>query len=126
VAGRLRLDLAQYRELATFAQFGTADLDAATRQQLERGQRAIEVLKQGQNVPISMEQQVCILYALVNGPLDDVEIPKVQGFEDSLHSFMNSNHPELLKSIADAKEITDEIDSSLKAAIEEFKSTVPY
>jgi len=126
VAGRLRLDLAQYRELATFAQFGTADLDAATRRQLERGQRAIEVLKQNQNVPISMEQQVCALYALVNGLLDDVEIPKVQGFEDSLHSFMNSNHPELLKSIADAKEITDEIDSSLKAAIEEFKSTVPY
>jgi F-type H+-transporting ATPase subunit alpha len=73
-----------------------------------------------------MEQQVCVLYALVNGILDDVEIPRVQGFEDSLHSFMNSNHPELLKSIADAKEISDEIDSSLKAALEEFKSTVPY
>ena len=126
VAGRLRLDLAQYRELATFAQFGTADLDAATRHQLERGQRAIEVLKQGQNVPIAMEQQVCILYSLVNGYLDDVEIQRVQGFESALHSFINSNHPELLKSIADAKEVTDEIDSSLKAALEEFKSTVPF
>ena len=74
VAGTLRLDLAQYRELVTFAQFGTADLDPATRRQLERGQRATEVLKQGQSVPLSMEKQVAIMYAMVNGFLDDVEI----------------------------------------------------
>ena len=126
VAGRLRLDLAQYRELATFAQFGTSDLDSATRAQLERGQRATEVLKQGQNVPVPMEQQACILYALVNGYLDDVEIPKVQDFENALHDFLDSNHPEILKSIAEAKELNDEIDSSLKGAIEEFKASVPY
>ena len=126
VAGRLRLDLAQYRELATFAQFGTADLDRATRAQLERGQRATEVLKQGQTVPLSMEQQVSILYALVNGYLDDVEIPKIGDFEAAFHTFMNSNHPEILKGIADEKQLTDENDEALKAAIDEFKKSVPY
>ena len=125
VAGRLRLDLAQYRELATFAQFGTSDLDRATRAQLERGQRATEVLKQGQNVPLPMAQQACILYALVNGYLDDVEIPKVQVVENALHDFMDSNHPEILKRITEAKELTEEIEPSLKGAIEEFKASVP-
>jgi F-type H+-transporting ATPase subunit alpha len=126
VAGRMRLDLAQYRELVTFAQFGTADLDSATRAQLERGQRATEILKQDQNVPLSMEQQVCIMHALVSGYLDDVEIPKVRSFEEGLRSFMNSNHPEVLSSIAETKDITDEIRSALNAAIEEFKASVPY
>ena len=125
VAGRLRLDLAQYRELATFAQFGTSDLDRATRAQLERGQRATEVLKQGQNVPLPMAQQACILYALVNGYLDDVEIPKVQALENALHDFMDSNHPEILKRITEAKELNEEIEASLKGAIEEFKASVP-
>ena len=126
VAGRLRLDLAQYRELVTFAQFGTSDLDAATRAQLERGQRATEVLKQNQNVPLSMEQQVSILYALVNGYLDDVEIAKVVSFGDGFRSYMDSNHPEILKSIVDSKEITGEIEPTLKTAIEDFKANVPY
>ena len=126
VAGRLRLDLAQYRELVTFAQFGTADLDRATRAQLERGQRATEILKQDQNVPLSMEQQVCIMHALVSGYLDDVEILKVRDFEEGLRSFMSSNHPDVLASIAEAKDISDEIQSSLNAAIEEFKASVPY
>ena len=110
VAGRLRLDLAQYRELATFAQFGTADLDRATRAQLERGQRATEVLKQGQNVPLPMEQQACILYALVNGHLDDVELSKIQAMEEAFLGFMNSNHPGVLRDIAEAKQLTDEIE----------------
>ena len=126
VAGRLRLDLAQYRELVTFAQFGTADLDRVTRQQLERGQRATEVLKQDQNVPLFMEHQACILYVLVNGFLDDVEIPKVRSFEEAFRSFMASNHPEILESIADVRDLTDEIEASLKAATEEFKANVPY
>ena len=126
VAGRLRLDLAQYRELATFAQFGTADLDRATRAQLERGQRATEVLKQGQTVPLAVEQQVSVLYALVNGYLDDVEIPKMRAFEEAFHTFMNSNHPEILKGIADEKQLTDENEGALKAAIDEFKKSVPY
>ena len=126
VASRLRLDLAQYAELATFVQFGTADLDAATRAQLERGQRATEVLKQGQNVPVAMEQQACIFYALVNGHLDDVELSKIQAMEEAFLGFMNSNHPEVLQTIAEAKQITDETEASLKSAIEEFKTSVPY
>ena len=126
VAGRLRMDLAQYRELITFAQFGTADLDQATRNQLERGQRATEVLKQGQNVPISMEQQVGVLFALINGYLDDVEILKVVDFSVALRSFMESNHPEILSKIAEEKIISDETETALKAAIEEFKASVPY
>ena len=105
VAGRLRLDLAQYRELVTFAQFGTADLDAATRQQLERGQRATEVLKQGQNSPLPVEQQVAILFALNNGHLDDVDIPRVTAFEAGFHSYMTSSHKELLGKIAEAGHI---------------------
>ncbi|MCH8184848.1 MAG: F0F1 ATP synthase subunit alpha [Chloroflexi bacterium] len=126
VVGRMRLDLAQYRELVAFAQFGTADLDAATRAQLERGQRSVEVLKQGQNVPLPVERQTAIMYALVNGYMDDVEIPKIRDFEEGFHRFMDSNHPEILKSIADAKAITDETEQSLKAAAEEFKTSVPY
>ena len=82
VAGSLRLDLAQYRELAAFAQFGTADLDAATRAQLERGQRAVEILKQNENRPLSMPQEITILFSLVKGHLDDVEIARVGAFED--------------------------------------------
>ena len=126
VAGRLRLELAQYRELATFAQFGTADLDKATHAQLERGQRAVEVLKQDQNLPLPMEHQVCILFALTEGHLDDVELPKVQAFESALYSFMASNHPEVLKRIAEENALSEEIESQLNAAIQEFKASVPY
>ena len=126
VAGRLRLELAQYRELATFAQFGTADLDAATRAQLERGQRAVEVLKQVQNEPLSLEQQVCILHALISGRLDDVELGKVRDFEESFHGFMTANHPEVLKSISDVKDLDDEIEAALNKATDEFKASVPF
>ena len=126
VVGRMRLDLAQYRELVTFAQFGTADLDAATRAQLERGQRSVEVLKQGQNVPLPVERQTAIMYALVNGYMDNVEIPKIRDFEEAFHRFIDSNHPEVLKSIAAEKALTDETEQSLKAAVEEFKTSVPY
>lgn len=126
VAGRLRLDLAQYRDLAAFAQFGTADLDAATRAQLERGQRAIEVLKQDQNQPLPMEQQVSILHALSNGDLDDVEISKVQSFESAFLKFLSSNHPDILDKIAELRDIDEATESLLNSAIQEFKSTVPY
>ncbi len=126
VAGRLRLDLAQYRELVTFAQFGTSDLDAATRAQLERGQRATELLKQGQNSPISLEDQASILFALVNGHLDDVEISKILAFEAAFRSYMAANHSDLMAKIADIKDITDEIESGLNAALEDFKANVPY
>ena len=126
VAGSLRLDLAQYRELVTFAQFGTADLDAATRQQLERGQRATEILKQGQNSPLPMEQQAAILYALANGYLDDVEIEKVQAFEAAFLSYFASNQRDLLTQIADARDIGGDAEDALKAAITDFKANVPY
>jgi F-type H+-transporting ATPase subunit alpha len=126
VAGRMRLELAQYRELATFAQFGTADLDPATRAQLERGQRAVEVLKQVQDAPISLEHQVCILFALINGYLDDVELAKVQDFEKAFQQFLTASHPEILESIKATKDIAEETEATLKMAIEEFKAGVPY
>ena len=120
VAGRLRLDLAQYRELATFAQFGTADLDAATRSQLERGQRTIEVLKQAQYVPMSVEHQVMALYAVVNGYLDQVPIPAAQRWEAEFHRFMDTARPEVGGKIQEAGAMDDEAQEALKGAIEEF------
>ena len=126
VAGRMRLELAQYRELATFAQFGTADLDRATRAQLERGQRAVEILKQKQNAPLPLELQVCILFALVNGYLDDVKLPNVESFEQALFEFMGSNHPDVLEGIAQTKDINEETESALRKSIEEFKANVDY
>ena len=126
VAGRLRLDLAQYSALASFAQFGTSDLDASTRAQLERGQRAVEVLKQNENVPQPLPQQITILFALANGLIDDVEVSKVQAFEGALHSFMSSNYPEILKSIGDSGDISDEIETGLINSIKEFKDTVSF
>ena len=126
VAGSLRLDLAQYRELAAFAQFGTADLDAATRSQLERGQRAVEVLKQNESAPLKLPQEITILFALAKGHLDDVEIAKVGSFETAIHSFMASNHPEILKTIDDEKAISDETEEALTEAVKEFKASVPY
>jgi len=124
VAGRLRLELSQYRELADFARFGTAELDKATKAQIERGQRLTEILKQPQYVPMPLEKQVMILYAAINGYLDDVPIDKVAAFETNFHRFMESNHPELGKGIATEKEISPETEEALKAAIEEFKQSM--
>jgi len=121
VAGRLRLELAQYRELAAFAQFGTTELDKSTRAQLERGQRLTEILKQSQYVPMSLEKQVMILYAAINGYLDDVVTDKVTAFETDFHRFMEANHPGIGERIAGEKEITTDIEEALKAAITEFK-----
>ncbi len=126
VAGRLRLELAQYRELAAFAQFGTADLDKATRAQLERGQRITEVLKQPQYSPMPLEKEVTILYAVINGYLDDVPIEKIASFEQNFHRFMETNHPEIGQSIAKEKEIKPEIEEALKKAILEFKQSITY
>ena len=126
VAGSLRLDLAQYSELAAFAQFGTADLDAATKAQLERGQRAVEILKQNESRPLNLPQEISILFSLAKGHLDDVEISRVGAYEEALHSFMEASHPEILAQIQDDKDISDETEASLTAAIEEFKASVPY
>jgi F-type H+-transporting ATPase subunit alpha len=121
VASRLKLDMGQYREVAAFAQFGTAELDKATRAQLERGQRITEVLKQPQFAPVPLEKQVMILYAAINGYLDDMPVDKVTAFEANFYRFMEANHPEIGKSIASKKEITPETEEKLKAAILEFK-----
>jgi len=123
VAGRLRLELAQYRELAAFAQFGTAELDRATRAQLERGQCISEILKQLQYVPMSVEKQVMILYAAINGYLDDVAVDKVGDFEASFHRFMEAGHPEVGQAIVREKEISAATEEVLKAAIQEFKQS---
>ena len=121
VAGRLRLELAQYRELAAFAQFGTSELDQATKDQLERGQRITEVLKQSQYTPMSMEKQVLIMYAAVNGYLDDVTVDQISGFEVDFQRYVEANHPEIISILAKEKDISDTTEESIKAAITEFK-----
>jgi F-type H+-transporting ATPase subunit alpha len=126
VAGKLRIDMAQYRELATFAQFGTADLDKATQTQLARGQRTVEVLKQPQYDPVPLSNQVCILYAVTNGYMDDVPLDKVSAFEQDFNRFMHSNHPKVVESIVTDKEIKPETENALKDAIAEFKQSATY
>ncbi|MFC2049934.1 F0F1 ATP synthase subunit alpha [Chloroflexota bacterium] len=126
VAGRLRIDMAQYRELATFAQFGTADLDKATRAQLELGQRITEILKQPQYAPMPLEQEVIILFAVTNGYLDDVPLEKIAAFEQGLHRFMETNHPKINQRIVTDKEIKPETEDALKKAISEFKQSASY
>lgn len=120
VAGRLRLDLAQYRELAAFAQFGS-DLDAATQAQLSRGERLVELLKQGQYEPVVVEEQILAIYAGVNGYLDDIPVEKIGEFEKELISFTKSNYPDVLKTIVSEKKLSDELEEEIKKTIEEFK-----
>ena len=124
VAGRLRLDLAQYRELVTFAQFGTSDLDRATREQLERGQRITEVLKQSQYQPLSLEMQVSIMFAVTNGYLDDVSVSRVREWENGFHQYLAANQPQILESIATTYEINEDNQKALRDAIEAYKQTV--
>ncbi len=121
VAGRLKLELAQYRELAAFAQFGTTELDKATRAQLERGQRITEILKQPLYQPVAMEKQVIILYAAINGLLDDVPLAKMREFETGLYKFMDSGHPEIVNAIAREKDLSTATSEALKGAVQEFK-----
>lgn len=124
VAGKLRMELAQFRELAAFAQFGTADLDKATRAQLERGQRITELLKQPQYSPFSLEKEVAILYAVGNGYLDDVAVDKVSMWESGFHRFMETSYPDIGKTIAKEKTISPDTEGKLKTALTEFKKTV--
>jgi F-type H+-transporting ATPase subunit alpha len=123
VAGKLKLDMAQFQELAAFAQFGT-ELDAATRAQLERGQRIQEILKQPQYEPVSLDNQVMVIYAATNGYLDDVPVREIKPWENAFHRWMETNHPEVGAVIEQDKELTSETEEALKAAIEEFKSGV--
>jgi len=119
VAGSLRLDLAQYRELAAFAQFGS-DLDQATQRQLNRGKRLVEILKQPQYQPLSVEKQVAIVFAATNGLLDAVPVEKLRQYEDGLYRFLETSHSQVLSSIAEKKILDDEIKAALKAALEDY------
>jgi F-type H+-transporting ATPase subunit alpha len=119
VAGRLRLDLAQYRELEAFAKFGS-DLDKATQQQLRRGERLVEILKQDQYVQISFEKQVVIIFAATKGYLDSIEVENIKRFEKEYVEYLEVKHPELLPKLAERKEIVEEIEKEIVSALESF------
>jgi len=119
-AGTLRLDLAQYRELEAFSQFAS-DLDDATRKQLERGQRLMEVIKQGINMPMAVEKQVAIIYAGVNGYLDDIDVSRVKEFENKLHEALDSLYTDFVKLFKKEKALTDEVKAALDKLLKEFK-----
>jgi F-type H+-transporting ATPase subunit alpha len=126
VAGKLKMAMAQYRELAAFAQFGTAELDKATKAQIDRGQRITEVLKQLQFEPMPLENQVLILFAAINGYIDDVPINKVIDFEGRLLASVGATHSELVKKIAKEKNFDDKMEEEMKEAIAEFKKSYKY
>jgi len=121
VAGTLRLDMAQFRELAAFAQFGSDQLDKVTQAQLARGQRLTEVLKQDQYVPLSVEKQVLAIYAATSGAVDSIPVPEVRRFEREFLQFVETNHPSILKNIAAKKALDDGIKAEIKAAVDAFK-----
>ncbi|MGF7049060.1 F-type H+-transporting ATPase subunit alpha [Paenibacillus sp. DS2015] len=120
VAGGLKLDLAQYRELQAFSQFGS-DLDKSTLARLNRGARLMEILKQGVNQPLQVEYQVISLYAAVKGHLDDIPVSEIRRFEKEYLTFVESNHPEILQSIRDTKDLTADNETAIKEAIAKFK-----
>jgi len=122
VAGRLRLDLAQYRELEAFSAFAS-DLDAATKRQLDRGARTVEVLKQGQYTPMPVEQQVMIIFAVSNGYIDDVDVAKVREWEAGFHEYMKAQFPQIGDKIRKEKVVSKETDAELKRAIEQYKAS---
>lgn len=125
VAGRLKLDLAQYRSLAAFAQFGSS-LDKATRDQLDRGQRMTELLKQPQYQPVSLANEVMILYAATNGYLDDVPVDQIRAFEVAFQRYMDASHPDIGRKIAESKDIVGDTETALKSAIADFKRAGSY
>ncbi len=125
VAGSLRLDLAQYRDLAAFAQFGS-DLDPTTRAQLERGQRATEVLKQPENQPLSMQQEAMILFVLSQGYLDDIPVDKIQEWEAAFRQYMSASHPGVEEAIRTDLQITPETEKDLRASIDDFKQSSQF
>jgi F-type H+-transporting ATPase subunit alpha len=122
VAGSLRLDLAQYRELAAFAQFGS-DLDPATQKQLNRGKRLVEILKQPQYQPLPVERQVTIIFAATNGYLDAVPVERVRQYEDDLFRYLETRQGGLLSAIAEKKILDDDLKADMKSVLEEFGKT---
>jgi F-type H+-transporting ATPase subunit alpha len=125
VAGRMRLDMAAFRELAAFAQFGS-DLDEATRRQLDRGLRVQEVLKQAQYAPVPLEDQVMVFFAVTNGFLDDVDLDKVKDFEEGFVRYMRDSHPELTQTLATGAKLDEQAQEALSQAIRDYKATVAY
>src|SRR4029079_11453274 len=123
IAGSLRLDLAAYRELEAFAQLGT-ELDAATQRQLDRGARLVELLKQPQYRPMSVEQEGMVIYAGTQGYLDDVPINRVQEFQTKFLAYVDTTAPALRSGLADKKELTSEFEAQLKQALTDFKAKV--
>ena len=123
VSGGLRLDLSQYRDVAAFAQFAS-DLDQATRNQLERGQRVTELLKQGQYTPMDVTNQVCVIFAGTVGLLDDIPLPDVARFEQEMLDYLRDSHPDLVGGIRASADLDDAAEAALRAAIEDFKTNV--
>jgi F-type H+-transporting ATPase subunit alpha len=121
VAGKLRLDLAQYREMAAFAQFGS-DLDKATQAQLNRGARMVELLKQDQYKPLAVERQIVIIHAGTGGFLDDVPVEQVRPFEEALYGFVETRYPAVLREITEQKELTETLRAQVDKAITECKA----
>src|SRR5205085_5616037 len=122
VAGKVKLDLAQFRELAAFAQFGS-DLDAATKARLDRGQRIVELFKQKQYNPIPVEQQVAIMWAMQNGYMDPVPVERIKEFQFKLQDYVETRHDTLLAAIRDKKALDEGLEGQLKAVLDEFKQT---
>jgi F-type H+-transporting ATPase subunit alpha len=119
VAGRIKGELAQYREMAAFAQFGS-DLDATTQRLLARGARLTELLKQPQFSPLKMEEQVCVIYAGVNGYLDPVPVNRIRAFEDGLLSVLRNEHSEILNDIRDTRDLSNETQAKLKGVVDAY------
>jgi F-type H+-transporting ATPase subunit alpha len=122
VAGTLRLELAQYREMAAFAQFGS-DLDQATQRQLNRGARLVELLKQGQYEPLPVEKQIVIIYAGTNGYVDELPLSALKKYEQELYSFVETKQPDLFAEILKKRELDAELRAKLSKILEEFKQT---
>jgi F-type H+/Na+-transporting ATPase subunit alpha len=122
VAGRLRLDLAQYRELEAFSAFAS-DLDAATKRQLERGARTVEILKQGQYQPMTVEQQVMTIFAVTNGFIDDIPVSKIRDWEKGFQEFMKTKYPQVVDGIRSKRELAKDLEADLRRGIEAYKAT---
>ena len=119
VSGSLKLSYSQYRELQAFSQFGS-DLDADTKNRLAMGERIVEVLKQDRNAPVPVELQVCIIYAVTNGYLKNVPVAKITDYQEKLFAYLEEEHPDVLKSITETKDLTPENEETLKTALVAF------
>jgi F-type H+-transporting ATPase subunit alpha len=124
VAGRLKLELAQYREMAAFSQFAS-DLDKVTRDQLARGSRLVEILKQGQYAPIAVEKQIIIIYAGTRGYIDKLEVSQIASYERGLYDFIEKKYPAIYETLRSKKSLDEQTEAMLKKALEEFSTALP-